>query len=247
MAVQRQSEMRWNNKDFIKLEKAINSFNYQVKKLTDEENKLFIPDRVNFKEIRSMIDSRKQFNSIINELNRFNETTAEKVTLDSGEEITKWEYQNLKRRRRIAEKRIELELQEKELEEEQKQFGMPSEHVQLLRSQLKGLRSLETKTGTGFERTKSQILRLGREDYELWRAKIYQANFLDTVKEKYSNLKGYDRLMAVLNSKKNPVDFYNLVHNNGDEFMTDLTYQSNQGLSEEDFMNWVTILENVAN
>ncbi len=78
--------------DYISLGKAVSNFNKKIRELQQEENKLYLPDERNYKDLRNEIVTRSQLNNIINSLKRFSIQGAEELyTTKGGKEITVWE------------------------------------------------------------------------------------------------------------------------------------------------------------
>ena len=103
------SLIRWKRGDYIKLGQAVSRFNKIINSLdTDERD--FLPDLKNYQEIKSHITSRKELNRVINSLRRVNtENLLNTKILESGEEISKWEFQEVNKARKRAFKNLALE------------------------------------------------------------------------------------------------------------------------------------------
>ena len=107
------SQIRWKKGDFIKLGKAVSQFNRKINELQREENKLYLPEIIDYKEAKENITTRRELNRLINSLRRFQREGAEDLyTTMVGENITKWERRELGIQSRIATMRIQKELNE---------------------------------------------------------------------------------------------------------------------------------------
>ena len=105
------SKIRWKQGDFIKLGKAVAEFNKKINKLNAEENKLYLPDLIEYKEAKENITTRSELNRLVNSLRRFQREGAEELyTTQAGEDITKWERRELGIQSRIAQTRLTREL-----------------------------------------------------------------------------------------------------------------------------------------
>ena len=47
------SNIRWKKSDYLTLGKAVANFNKQIKKLENEENKLYLPEPVKYADIKN--------------------------------------------------------------------------------------------------------------------------------------------------------------------------------------------------
>lgn len=81
---------KFTKEQLAELRKAVNDFNKKRRKLINEENKMYLPETVNYKYQKSRIETTKELNRYIKSLQAFNKKGAEKlVTLDTGDIITK--------------------------------------------------------------------------------------------------------------------------------------------------------------
>lgn len=234
-----QSEIRWKRGDYIKLGKAVSDFNKKINELQTEENKLYLPEKIDYKEAKENVKTRSELNRIINSLRRFKRESAEELyTTEAGEQITRWERRELGIQSRIAQTRLRAELKDlnKPLESGFSRVQMGSTRSREIEAQIKNLKQIENKKGYEFKRLKERIQNIGRSDYIMKKAMIYRENYLKEM-EKYSHFDNYDKLMAKLNSIQNPVSFYEYVSKN--ELTQDLTYQSDQYYSQQEFNRFV--------
>lgn len=66
-----QSQIRWKRGDYIKLGRAVSDFNKRINELQQEENKLYLPTPLNYKNVKQDITTRQELNRMINSLRRF--------------------------------------------------------------------------------------------------------------------------------------------------------------------------------
>ena len=98
MATSTQSKIRWQQKDYLSLGRAVANFNKKINELQSEEKKLYLPELKNYKDIKENIQTRQELNRVINSLKRFSKEGAEDLyTTKAGEQITKWERQELRK------------------------------------------------------------------------------------------------------------------------------------------------------
>ena len=185
------SLIRWKRGDYIKLGQAVSRFNKIINELdTDERN--FLPELKDYKEIKEHITSRKELNRIIKSLRRVDtENLLNTKILESGEEISKWEYQELNKARRRAFRNLELERES--ILKDRPSIGMGDERLSEIHAIEQSFIDLETRTGASLKRLKTRIFSVGRSDYKLSRDELFRRNFY-TALEGISNFQNYDIL-----------------------------------------------------
>lgn len=233
------SRINWKRGDFVRLGRAVSDFNKKINELNKEERKLYLPEKINYKEAKENITTRRELNRLINSLRRFQKEGAEDLYItEGGETITKWERRELGIQSRIAQTRLRAELKnlEKPLESGFSRVQMGSIRAREIEAQIKNLKQIETKRGYEFNALKRRIMSQGASDYTMKKAIVFRENYLNEMK-KYSHFDNYDKLMKKLNSFSNPVSFFNFVSQN--ELTGDLTYQSDEVYSQEAFNSFV--------
>lgn len=234
-----QNKIRWKQGDYIKLGRAVSDFNKKINELQAEENRLYLPETINYTEAKENITTRSELNRLINSLRRFKKEGAEELyTTEAGEEITKWERRELGIQSRIAQTRLRSELKElnKPLESGFSRVQMGSQRAREIEAQLKNLKQIENKKGYEFRRLKERIQNVGTSDYTFKKATIYRENYIKEM-EKYSHLDNYDKIVEKFNSLKNPVKFYEYMSKN--ELTQDLTYQSDEYFTQQAFNSFL--------
>lgn len=233
------SRINWKRGDFVRLGRAVSDFNKKINELNKEERKLYLPEKIDYKEAKENITTRRELNRLINSLRRFQKEGAEDLYItEGGETITKWERRELGIQSRIAQTRLRAELKnlEKPLESGYSRVQMGSIRAREIEAQIKNLKQIETKRGYEFNALKRRIMSQGASDYTMKKAIVFRENYLNEMK-KYSHFDNYDKLMKKLNSISNPVSFFNFVSQN--ELTGDLTYQSDEVYSQEAFNSFV--------
>ena len=202
------SLIRWKRGDYIKLGQAVSRFNKIINELdTDERD--FLPDLKNYQEIKEHITSRKELNRIIKSLRRVDtENLLNTKILDSGEEISKWEYQELNKARRRAFRNLELERES--ILKDRTSRGMGDERLSEIHASEQSFNDLENRSGKELERLKTRIFSVGRSDYKLSRDELFRRNFYTSL-EGISNFQNYEVLKKELDKIKNPTKFYEFV------------------------------------
>lgn len=235
MRLPKQSKIKWQRGDYITLGKAVSQFNKKINILQEEENRNYLPEIIDYKEVKENITTRKELNRVINSLRRFKKEGSESLyTLESGEQITKWEMHEIVLQRNIAEKRLKEELQQLNTPEQGQKFSrvqMGSEEARKIESTLESIKKLESKKGYDFERIKNRIKYLGTSDYTLKKAYIYRENFMKELEELKDKSPEFQKVYDYFKNINSPITFFN-------------TTQKSQAL--QDFFVWYKHPENYA-
>lgn len=230
------SQIKWRKGDYISLGKAVSQFNRKINELQKEESKNYLPNTLNYTDIKENITTRKELQRVINSLRRFKKEGAEDLyRTQAGEEITRWERRELGIESRTAQIRLTKELKNLYSPKQGEKFSraqMGSIRVREIEAQLKNLKQIESKKGYQFERLRQRIHNIGTSDYNMRRALIFRNNYINEMK-KYSHLKNYELLKEKMESLSNPVDFYEFVKDK--ELVKDLTYQSDEYYKQSEF------------
>ena len=204
-----ESLIRWKKGDYIRLGRAISRFNKTINEIEVDE-KSVLPELKNYKEIKGSINSRKELNRVINALNRANSDNLTKiVSYASGEELTKWESNEVNKAMRRAMRNLEAE--RAGILAGRASIGMGEERLSEIKAIERSMETLENRTGRDFLRVKERIFSLGKSDYKLTRDKLFQENFYKAL-EGISNFQNYEVLKHELDKIKNPSKFYEYVN-----------------------------------
>lgn len=202
----KQYNIKWNRSDIGKLSSAVSRFNKTIKKLESAESDLVLPDVVDYKELKSGITTRQELNRMIGSLRRFSNPAKQKaIKLDSGIEITAWEYTELKAERRRAEKRLTGELFGLEAT-----LGTGNKRINEIRGTIASLQKLETATGEDFKRIRERIKVQGTSDFNRKKAKTFQDNFIKAFKGM-----GRKEIVEYAQKFKDPEEFWNAIKDSG--------------------------------
>jgi hypothetical protein len=201
--------IRWKRGDYVKLSKAVNKFNKQVNELQSKGYN-YLPEVRNYQSLKEDIYTRKELNRLINSMKKFNIETAKKVEV-AGEEMTAWEYKEIKLARNRARRYLETRLEVQELENPYAKFGLETKEIEATRKTIQSLDKLEkTADKFQFNRIMNRIKNLGSYDVEMKRASLYRENYMKAL-EQMSNYDNYDLLKEKLDSIKNPEEFYKYI------------------------------------
>lgn len=222
-----QNLIKWTKRDYNRLRYAVKKFNNTIQKLENIDNKSYLPKAKTYVDVKKHIVSRNELNRVLKELKGFNEETAVKVTTEGGQELSRWEYKQLRRARQRALNNLAKE--EGKLVMSRKSIGMGDERLREIEATRESLLKLESKKGSDFSRIASRLSFIGRKDYELSRAKLYQDNFYKALEE-LKDYDNYDLLVKHLSKIKNPIKFYEYIRDNSTTF-SDLFqwYKDKQG------------------
>lgn len=84
--------IRWNRQDYLTLGRAVANFNKKIRELQTEENKLYLPEPVEYGQIKKEILTRGKLNDVLRSLRSFNEVSAQPVfNRQTQQYITQWE------------------------------------------------------------------------------------------------------------------------------------------------------------
>lgn len=88
--------IRWNKQDYLTLGRAVANFNKKIRELQTEENKLYLPELVEYGQIKKEILTRGKLNDVLRSLRSFNEVSAQPVfNRQTQQYITQWELQEV--------------------------------------------------------------------------------------------------------------------------------------------------------
>ena len=202
------SLIRWRKGDYIKLGQAVSRFNKIINSL-DVDERDYLPELRDYKEMKEHITSRKELNRIIKSLKRANvENLLSTRTFDSGEQISKWEFSEINKAKRRALRNLNVE--RTSILQGRESIGMGDERLSEIQAIEDSFERLNEKTGSDLKRLKSRIMSVGRSDYKLAKDKQFMENFY-TALEGISNFQNYDVLKRELDKIKNPSKFYEFV------------------------------------
>lgn len=211
-------QIRWKQGDYIKLGKAVSDFNKKVKELQKIEDKNVLPALERYNYYKTGIQTRKEFNRVINSLRSFlKEGQEEIVESPSGDLITKWELKEARKGIKRGIETLENEIKDYEKTKVEKPYITQEEKQK--RQELKNLRKFDKVTGYDFKRLVWRGRKWGELDREMKKATVYRENYM----EAFENLKGfknYEFFKNKLDEIKNPIEFFEYIQKS--EIMSDL-------------------------
>lgn len=229
-----EGRISWKNVDNLSLGKAVANFNRKIKRIETEENKGYLPETLNFKDVKENITTRRELNRIIQNLRNFNKEGAEELYQnDAGEQMTKWEKDVLQDEISRGIRRLNKELRSVD----KTKYPFETDVELNLKQRINNLKKFQNVKGFNFKVLKERAFNIGRMDYEMNKAINYQNNYMETL-ERYSHFDNYDLLIKKLEKYKNPIRFYELMKSKG-ELTEDLTYVSDEYYTQEEFNKFV--------
>ena len=212
------NKIRWSRSDYIKLGKAVSSFNKTVGNLSNSG--IVLPDLLNYNDLKSGIITRKELNRLIGSLKRFQNPMQQVGVSLEGFEVTKWELNEVKRAKARATRRLTGELAGIEAGA----IGTGNTRANEIKATLESFEKFASGDLAQFKRISSSIMRQGRTDYEMSKALIFQKNFISA----YEKM-GRKEIVEFAKSFRNPQDFWEAIKNS--EF-TDLSlrYDVEEGM-----------------
>lgn len=232
----KQYMIRWTRSDYAKLGRAVSDFNKKIDKLQEIEEKTYLPAKINYKEEKQQILTRKNFNKRLNGLRAFLKEGAEELIEVEGNKITKWEKRQIDR----ANKNY-VEMLNKELASIDKTLKpYKTQREREIEKSLKLAKNTYKLRGKNFEEEKKRIQILGNIDFSLKKALNYKKNYLQVMQDNYQNFQNFDKLMKKMLSISDPFRFFEIASKN--ELMQDLYYMSSMRFTQNDFdwfaKNW---------
>lgn len=225
--------IRWTKGDAIRLGKAIAEFNRAVKELETELNKLYLPELKEYRVARESIKTRDELNRILSSMRRFTKytTSADLVTTESGEVLTKWEKRELGLARNRELRKVEAELEK--IQSSEKPYR--SQREKELDLERQRLRDFFNYSGDKFERERQRLLKRAAKDYEYKKQIIYKQNYMKSL-EKYAEFDNYEILIKTM-EKMSPKAFYEKSQSSPQ--LDDLTLVSDQTMAQQAFNEFV--------
>lgn len=161
--------------------------------------------------------TRKELNRQINSLKNFlKEDATDIIELSSGEEIIKWERDELKKLERNATRRLKNELAS--IDKIEKPYTTQREIE--INAQLNNLKTWQNKKGFEFNKMKSRLQNIGTLDYEIKKASVYKENYINAMREAFSNFENFEVLENKLKTIKNPKSFFKYIQQS--DYLSDL-------------------------
>lgn len=204
-------QIRWKKQDYLRLGKAVASFNKKLNEIRTDFNEDYLPQEKSYQEIKETIKTRNDLKRAINSLNRFKQEGAEEIyQTEAGEIMTKWERRELGIQSRSAQVRLKAEL--KKLEQKPSRY-MGSNRADEIKASIRKLKSIEKRTNKKFRDLKEYIYNKASSSFELTKLEVYRDNYLKNLKNLAETNKGYAKTYDKLSKIENPKKFYDTIQN----------------------------------
>lgn len=237
-------KIRWKEADYEKLHKAVRRFNRELKKAG--ENLDYMPNPVDYKEIKHSILTRKGLEDTIKSLDRLTEENAKNViTTEKGLRISEYEWNEIKRANRKYKIRLRQEYKELSTPKEGETYSRVQMGTERARRVAKNLeednlkRLMEARDTTQFQEIQQALMNRVSEDMKYRKTLQYQENYMQILETRYSNFYNYDKLKAKIENMT-PSEFYEFMKRNA--LTEDLTYQSDQHYGQAEFNSFLSDL-----
>ena len=149
-----EGQIKWKQSDFLTLGRAVSNFNKTINKLKNEENKNYLPDVINYKNVKENITTRRELNRVLKSLREFKkEGQAELYENDVGEKMTVCERNQVQRNIQVGLRRLNKELKPL-LNDPEHPLG--SDEIDTLQARIKNLKKFQTSKGYDFKRLKER-------------------------------------------------------------------------------------------
>lgn len=233
------NQNKFSKAQLAELRKAVINFNKKRNKLITEENKMYLPEEINYKYQQKRIETTKELNRYIKSLQAFNKQGAEKlVTLENGNIITKWQKQQIQYASRRAMKsqlaRLE-ELNKPTIDGKFSRAQMPDEEVAGILTNIEDIEGLWNRKGDSFKRLANRIDLLGHFDYYERKNRIYKDNYLEMLKTVGAvNYENYDKFYNRIKNLS-PGEFYEFVNKNKNLGDMRLIYDTFKGVVHSNY------------
>ena len=226
----KQHKIRWQEADKKELAKAVKNFNAKISRLEkkiDPKLKNALPERVTMKKVKELIYTRKDLERELDSLHRFTDRGSEQlVTIPDNDynlQITKWQKDDMKRRKAIINRRrnkkakeiaeIEMTSRGEKLGYKRGQIGMRK----IDENALKPINAFTPKmTRTSLKRKYDVLKNEARDVYWKESDDIMKERFINSILENYNPNDVQDVVKEIENM--NFKEFYKIYHAEGGTF-----------------------------
>lgn len=213
--------MRWRSSDVEELNRVVSNFNNKVR-YWDKKGQQTLPELQRVRDIRENIQSRQDYNRVLNSLKRFSNRGAEEVVSNKhGVEVTKWhlkEYSIARATRNRATNKRKKELDN--LEIDLPGFDKPLTRAELGRTDSNEMRPLVDRFKTArnkkeFEKAFNTAIYQSDPNYFYIRDNRFKENWLNAARAYLQGADGYNELIQFVENM-DPTEFYKLTLRNLD-------------------------------
>lgn len=195
----KQYQIRWSQDDSQELARAVKNFNAKVARLEKKfaDSDVIIPERVSVKQMRELVNTRRDLQREVKSLQRFTQRGSEEVitvpNTDNNIQVTKWQRDEMSRRAGIINRKRNQrrkELETTELTNQGKSLGYTRGDIGMGKVEqisLKPTHSFTKRMSKGDVRAKFQhFLRESQSDYWNKRDILMRDNFIKALQENFN-------------------------------------------------------------
>lgn len=208
----KQYNIRWSEKDNKELQRAVKNFNAKVKRLEKKYSgtDVIIPEKVTVKQMRELVNTRRDLQRELKSLQKFTERGSEAVitipNTDNNIQVTKWQKEEMTKRARVINRKRNQRLkalEEKELQQGGKSLGYTRGDIGMGKADQIALRPTHTftKRMTKYDvKAKFEhFMRESQSDYWNKRDILMRDNFIKAIQENFNPKDVEDVVEAILN------------------------------------------------
>ena len=255
----KQYNIRWSENDNKELQRAVKNFNAKVKRLEQKYKgtDVIIPEKVTMKQMRDLVNTRRDLKREIKSLQKFTERGSEVVVdipnTDHNIQLTKWQFEDLKKRASIINRKRTLRrkaLEDQELEQDGDSLEYTRGDIGMGKTQSISLLPTHpvTKSTRKHEVNKrmEHYRRESQSDYWHKRDLLMRENYIQGIKENFNNNDVKDIIEAIENMDieefkeklfKNPEDFNTAYPPDDEQYIGYILQLKSMWISED--MNFV--------
>ena len=195
----RKYNIRWSENDSKELSRAVKNFNAKVKRLEDKygESGVIIPEKVSVKQMRELVNTRRDLQREIKSLQRFTQRGSEEIVTapytDNNIQLTKWQRDEMSIRAGIINRKRNLrrkELEQTDLESRGKLLGYTRGDIGMGKVEAIQLRPTSTFTKKMEKRDVKakweHFMRESQSDYWKKRDILMRENFIKALEQNFN-------------------------------------------------------------
>ena len=239
--------MRWSRKDISKLSYYTRNFNNKISSLSKNPayKDVILPDYLTYNYVKSLIQTRANYNSMIRYLQSVNKPTFTNIKQTGNISVLQGDFRFLERNRQRLQNYLQSEYDrffEKAPNSDYTPVQMGNTGFLFYENRLTKINNLYDYTGAKFREYREQVFRQGNRDWILHRQEIFMENY-KRVFEKYSHFDNYKKWEVIVDFyNKKPAAFFDAMKQDID--LIDLQYNSDQVFTEAEFDRFIeTFLE----
>lgn len=195
----KQYNIRWSEADNKELSRLVRNFNSKVKRLEKKYSgtDVIIPEKVSVKDLKDLINTRRDLNRELKSLQNFTQRGSEEVitipNTDNNIQLTKWQKQEMSKRAGVINRKRTLrrkELEAKELENQGESLGYTRGEIGMGKvevNQLKPTSAFTKKMTKRDVKAKFEhFMRESQSDYWNKRDLLMRENFIKALEENFN-------------------------------------------------------------